>query len=223
MQSPRSGRKIARLEATMNNDIFFKYRSLQNWKFVLDIFIKKRLYAAVFKEMNDPMEGRYFYASDPVSLEFGRAMRRQKKQSRICSLSRNPRNTLMWSYYADGHKGIAVGINVRNLRKNAYLVRDVRYDMEVNLDRSKIRAGPKAVALDILSQKQYSWRHEEEVRVFSGDHFVDIDIQQIYFGCLIDRTERDLITALVKMTAPRAKLAQLKRSQLDKPLDTFAA
>ena len=40
------------------NEILYKYRSLDNWKFVLDIFLNKRLYAASFYDMNDPMEGR---------------------------------------------------------------------------------------------------------------------------------------------------------------------
>jgi hypothetical protein len=35
--------------------VLFKYRSLQDWRHVLDIFLNKRLHAAKFKEMNDPM------------------------------------------------------------------------------------------------------------------------------------------------------------------------
>src|SRR5262245_43019182 len=137
--------------AMMNNDIFFKYRSLQNWKFVLDIFLNKRLYAAKFKEMNDPMEGRYFYYKDDVTNELVKAIGRQKGEWNICSLSRNPHNTLMWSYYSEGHKGIAVGIKVRRAGQNGYIVRDVTYDLEVRLDHTKINAGPEEVALHILS------------------------------------------------------------------------
>jgi c-di-GMP-binding flagellar brake protein YcgR len=77
------------------------------------------------------------------------------------------------------------------------------------------------VALQILSQKQFAWQHEEEVRVFTRDPFVHVDIQKVCFGCNINRTDRELIKALVKMTAPEAQLVQLQRRQLDKPLDTF--
>lgn len=212
-----------KIGATMNDEILFKYRSIINWKFLLDIFLNKRLYAATYKELNDPMEGRYYYHGDHVSREFRRALRSQKKEWKICSLSRNHRNTLMWSYYADGHRGVALGIKVRKTRNHPYTVRNVAYDMEVHVDDSKIKAGPEQVALHILSQKQLAWQHEDEVRVFTRDKFVDVDIQKVCFGYYMDRTDRDLVTALVKMTAPAAELVQLERRQLDKPINTFKA
>ena len=43
---------------------FYKYRSLENWRFVLDIFLNKRFYAAPFASLNDPMEGRYYYVGN---------------------------------------------------------------------------------------------------------------------------------------------------------------
>jgi hypothetical protein len=39
--------------------LLHKYRSLTDWKFVLDIFAHQRLYAASFLDLNDPMEGDY--------------------------------------------------------------------------------------------------------------------------------------------------------------------
>lgn len=203
----------------MSDEVLFKYRSIQNWKFLLDIFLKKRLYAAAYKELNDPMEGRYYYHSDMVSREFKRALREQKREWRICSLSRNHRNTLMWSYYADGHRGIAIGVTARSPRRTPYTVRDVSYDMEVHV--SGPTNDPAQVALQILSQKQFAWQHEQEVRVFTRDRFVHVDIRKVCFGCNVSHTDKELITALAKMSAPEAQLVQLQRKQLDRPLDTF--
>jgi hypothetical protein len=203
----------------MSNEILFKYRSIQNWKFLLDIFLKKRLYAATYKELNDPMEGRYYYHSDDVSREFRKAIRSQKREWKICSLSRTHRNTLMWSYYADGHKGIAIGITVRSPRSTPYTVRNVSYDMEVHLSDSNM--DPAQVALQILSQKQLAWQHEDEVRVFTRSQFVQVDIQKVCFGCNINPTDKELISALVKKTTPETQLVQMERKQLDKPLNTF--
>ncbi len=45
---------------SMSSEVLYKFRSLENWKFVLDIVIHKRLHAAPFDELNDPMEGRYY-------------------------------------------------------------------------------------------------------------------------------------------------------------------
>ena len=68
----------------MTDEILFKYRSIQNWKFILDIFLNKRLYAATYKELNDPMEGRYYYHNDDVSREYKRIIRSKKLRWRIC-------------------------------------------------------------------------------------------------------------------------------------------
>lgn len=38
---------------------YYKFRSLQNLRFFLDIIINERLYAAKYDELNDPMEGAY--------------------------------------------------------------------------------------------------------------------------------------------------------------------
>ena len=207
----------------MNDTILFKYRSVQNWKFLLDIFLNKRLYAATYKELNDPMEGRYYYYSDEVSREFSRAIRAQKREWKICSLSRKHRNTLMWAYYAEGHRGIAIGIRVKNKRSMPYTVREVAYDLEVGIDPETIQRGPEQIALHILSQKQIGWQHEDEVRVFTKNQFVDVEIQKVCFGCYTSPSDRELISALVKATAPKAQLVQLERRQLDQPIDRFKA
>ena len=205
----------------MSDEILFKYRSIQNWKFLLDIFLNQRLYAATYKELNDPMEGRYYYHGDLVSREFKRTLRSQKAGWKICSLSRNHRNTLMWSYYADGHRGIAIGIKVRKPRNNRYIIRNIAYDMDIYLDNSKIQQGAEQVALHILSQKQLAWRHEDEVRVFTHEPFVDVDIRTVCFGYYMNPADRALITALAQLAAPKAEIVQLQRRQLDSPIETF--
>jgi hypothetical protein len=37
--------------------VLYKYRSIENWKFLEDIFSNRRLFAATFRSLNDPMEG----------------------------------------------------------------------------------------------------------------------------------------------------------------------
>mgnify|MGYP001801434879 FL=1 len=45
----------------MFNQLLYKYRSLENFKNFVDIILKNRLYAATYKDLNDPMEGKYYY------------------------------------------------------------------------------------------------------------------------------------------------------------------
>lgn len=200
----------------MTGEILFKYRSIQNWKFILDIFLNKRLYAATYKELNDPMEGRYYYHNDAVSREYKRIIRNKKLRWRICSLSRTHINTLMWSYYSDAHHGIAVGVTVKKPRDGSYIKRPVQYDMEVNA--SGIH-DPSHAALEILSQKQLAWQHEDEERVFTKDQFVSVTIKKVCFGYKTEPADKELIKALVKKTSPNVQFVELKRGDFDMPPD----
>ena len=45
----------------MVQDLLFKYRGVQNFKFFIDIILRNRLYASQYVDLNDPMEGQYYY------------------------------------------------------------------------------------------------------------------------------------------------------------------
>src|SRR5262249_21319966 len=161
----------------MPTHVLYKYRSFGNWKLILDILLGNRLYAASFQSLNDPMEGRYHYRGDDVSRAFEQSIRQSKDYWRICSLTANPTSTLMWSYYGDGHTGLVVGVVVPDKRGQS--VRPVKYDSDVFIGADHRRKGPRDVAVEILSQKQLAWAHENEVRVFSPKPFVTIQLRNI--------------------------------------------
>jgi hypothetical protein len=204
----------------MATELLFKYRSLDNWKFLLDILLKQRLFAAAFRSLNDPMEGRYYYYGDEVTKAFRRSVRVSKDYWKICSLSTKPKNTLMWSYYAGGHTGLALGVRVR--ARAGQCIRPVRYDSEVSIGPHHVKLAPRDVALEILSQKQLNWEHESEVRVFSHLPFVKIELKRVVLGCQMSDADQQLIIALARRLAPRAKVQRLLRKDLDAPLDQFA-
>jgi hypothetical protein len=198
----------------MMEPIFYKYRSLENWKFVLDILLNGRLYAASFETLNDPMEGRYFYFEDDVTRQFKEAILNHKADWKICSLSKTRSNTLMWSYYAGGHRGVAVGVRVRRVRGRDFHFKEVRYDMEVHVGPGRDAA---AVALDILTQKQLAWKHENEFRVFVRRPFVNVEIRELVFGCNISPADGDLLIRLARKCLPGVKIVKLEESDLDAP------
>ena len=70
---------------------YYKYRSLSNLRYFLDILIYKRLYMASYRELNDPVEGAFVITedrrrNDNLWLE---VLRSDKNDLRICSLSRS--------------------------------------------------------------------------------------------------------------------------------------
>jgi len=63
--------------------------------------------------MNDPMEG--FYTADPdIPVESLDALKVEQKNLKFCSLSKYHNSPLMWAHYANGNRGIAIGIEVKD-------------------------------------------------------------------------------------------------------------
>jgi hypothetical protein len=201
----------------MRNDILYKYRSLDSWKFVVDAIANSRLYAATFDTLNDPMEGRYYYFGDDVSRDFRRAIFDSRNRRRICSLSKTRASTLLWSYYGGGHKGIALGVQVRS-RTPAPLVRDVTYDSVVHVRGKSGQRSADAAALDILTQKQMAWMHEQEVRVFTDKPYVAVALKEVVLGCLVDPADEELVRRIARKWHPRIRITRLNRSMMDVPL-----
>lgn len=201
----------------MPNPLLYKYRSLDNWKFVVDAIANSRLYAATFDALNDPMEGRYYYFGADVSREYRRAIFESRKQRRICSLSKTCTNTLLWSYYGGGHKGIALGVEVQTNRRRDPLVRDVTYDSSVGVHGKSGRSAD-AAALDILTQKQWAWHHEQEVRVFTDKPYVAVHLKELVLGCLVGPDDQELVGSIARKWHPRIRITKLERSMMDAPL-----
>ena len=167
----------------------YKYRTLQNWKFVLDALLKSRLYAATFEDLNDPMEGLFKYEQSLVNEHILDDLYKDKKKLRICSLSRTPTNDLMWSYYADGHSGICLEIKPRG----SVVVMPVDYSGIATLSESR---GPE-FAYTILSRKERFWQHEEESRVITTGKYVKVKVCRVIFGRKIKKDDRALLIDLL--------------------------
>jgi hypothetical protein len=202
----------------MPNQLFYKYRSLENWKFVLDAITNSRLYAATFDTLNDPMEGRYYYFGPNVTRDFRRAIRKSRRRRRICSLSKTRKSTLLWSYYGGDHKGIALGVQIQMNTRPSPLVREVTYDNGVYVHGRSGSRSADAAALDILTQKQLAWKHEEEVRVFTDNPYVAVTLKELAFGCRVDPADQKLVTSIAMKWHPRIRITKLNRSLVDVPL-----
>jgi hypothetical protein len=193
--------------------LLYKYRELDNWKFVLDILVNSRLHAAPFAQLNDPMEGRLSYFEDDVTRGYRRAVEKSRSQINICSLSNSKTNTLLWSYYARGHTGIAVGVEIRKGRRC-----EVTYDSDIYVSGDDAQTlDPDLLAIRILSQKQEAWKHEREHRVFSSMSFVPVRISELIFGLSIAKPDEALLRRIARRWHPRIRLTRMSLDMLDKP------
>ena len=194
----------------------YKYRSLENWAFFEDILSRRRLYAATFRSLNDPMEGLLYQHDKDVSVKYRKAVRTASGRLNICSLCDSKDNTLLWSYYAGGHTGVAIGVRV--LAQQSPRVDEpvkVTYDMTVNIDpQIEASQSPSEVAKCVLRQKLTFWSHENEYRTFSTQRFVPVEILEVLVGCSATREQAHAVRALAAKHVPNIEVKQLKRSEL---------
>lgn len=174
----------------MPNEILYKYRSLNNFENFLDIILFNRLYASNYRDLNDPMEGQYYYPEGTLDRYTRDLIFTDKNRLRICSLSKEKDNPLMWSHYADGCRGVNIGVEVIN--SNGVEIVDIKYKNAVLFPD-----GPSSFnAKDVLSCKLSPWKYEREMRVFTQDTHVKINVKEIILGERISNKHEDLIRKL---------------------------
>lgn len=203
----------------MKTSLLYKYRSVENWKYVQDIFVNRRLWAASFRTLNDPMEGLLYLFDTEVSKSYREAVRVASGRLRVCSLCFKRDNALLWSYYADGHRGIAVGVWVLD-RASPRVDKPerVNYDNTVNIDPKAERSkAPAAVAKSVLTQKLMIWKHEAEHRVFTTQRYVPVEIGEIVLGCAISKSDASKVRTAAARHLPSVSVVQLARQDLKWP------
>ena len=185
----------------MNNNILYKYKSLENFKNFVDIILKNRLYAARYKDLNDPMEGQYYYKRGELTKEVKDKLLQEKGEIRICSLSRVNNNELMWSHYANGQRGVSIGVEIDRTK---YDVRPIQYN---GIAYIRDQDFTQQTALEILSHKLEVWNYESEERVFVyNKHFIEVNVIEIITGRAMSTKDFGLIRELVDRINPSIRI-----------------
>jgi hypothetical protein len=148
-------------------------------KWVADILENRTFRCSKFLQLNDPMEGVFSTTMNEAEIE---SIFELKCKYRICSFSGKNAfgNPLMWGYYANGFKGVAIEIEVIDDVAKKYCVEYVPAALTIekpsqeNVER-------------ILRTKLDIWKHEEEYRFLTGSEDDPREqeigkITAIYFG-----------------------------------------
>src|SRR5579859_3391268 len=146
----------------MEECIFYKYRDFSNLQRVLDIFVSKRMYAAHFQTLNDPMEGIYLYDRHAFCLADIERLYAEKLAWRLLSLTKNSNNMLMWSHYANNHTGVAIGVSI----DSGPDLEIERVDYVSDVNGFIIDPNCPVIVRTILTKKLALWDYEEEWRAF---------------------------------------------------------
>lgn len=179
------------------SQLLFKYRKFD--KGCLELLLNRELWFASPDTLNDPFEAessidevlKAVWACKPMPTEkrnaFEDMLRRQLSSTGICSFSKARKNQLMWSHYADEHKGVCIGFKEHKIRpegSNIYPI-DVTYQAKypfkeiikrINYferirERNKLGDIAGDILLSILGTKYTSWKYERERRLVSYRSF----------------------------------------------------
>ena len=193
----------------------YKFRALSNdddYRYVKDIIGNNRFKCSNFQELNDPMEGVFSILMESDNKEYAKEIKKiigkvysEKMKFKISCFSADKKekrgfnNPAMWGHYANGFKGVAIEVEIKDDYKKYFkemnyndcdlTLNDVGGEKEIKIDDALIKK--------VLRHKKTAWKHEDEIRLLvnkeddkdeiltnkNGVYFANIgDITAIYFG-----------------------------------------
>lgn len=189
----------------------YKYKSLRDFEFFLDIIINERLYCSEYQKLNDPFEGVFLTITRPLiatikphPLNTLREIKTIKdlpfsKKSKVCSLSASLSDVRLWSYYAEGLKGVAIELDFTGIENSVIAV---KYVNEIQKHGTTLLGG--STAEEVLSFKSTHWEFEKEYRIIQEEtYFPIIDrITAVYAGSRISQEHFGFLRKLVPEKVP---------------------
>ncbi len=146
-------------------------------------------------------------------------------------------NMLMWSHYADNHKGICIKYHFQNTFSNLYSKPDlpVRYfkDVKYKLKLNSLKPKNDISIEDAFFAKSKVWEYENELRLIQcdlqggGEHKV-VDapncIEAIYFGVNCPQTDIDTIMKIMKdkkLVIERLENGKVQERMVERPIEFY--
>jgi len=140
----------------------YKFRALgsrTDFKRIKEILATGKFWCAKFSELNDPMEGGFHACGiNPDEIFAG------KQEYAICSLAAEESlsNCLMWGYYANGFKGVAIELETAPISIDEMMnsIEPVKYEEHL----PTVSASRYTEIKRVLTTKLSAWKHESEWR-----------------------------------------------------------
>jgi len=180
--------------------IVYKYLGLSTCRQKQNVqrgLINGKLWFSKFFDQNDPMEGIFWH--DASLREIANQITSEKNKYVICSFGSTARNSLLWSYYANGFRGVCMGFEVD--AQASILIEPVSY-VSMSEFKGEVKNGglPEDVAKKIITRKLKSWKKEGEKRLLkkAKSGFVKVgQCTSLYFGMNIGKNELDEVIGYI--------------------------
>ncbi len=148
-------------------------------------------------------------------------LRKMEEVFGVFCLSAISDNLLMWSHYADSHKGICVGFNPQKLIDSICptWVAPIQYSFEY--PKISILEHPEQILEILLFNKSIDWHYEKEIRYVKNtidggcEIKIPVDtIEEIYLGCLVDADTEHSVMEIMTSKYPHARIIRYKKNEL---------
>lgn len=188
-------------KSTEDNVIFYKYRDINIY--TINSLIEKGIYKSDPKNFNDPFDP--IFKIDDLNSEI---LKEKLKDIKIVSLSKNCDNYLMWSHYANSHKGICLGYKINKLgndiafRKVEY--KNLKCDEIMSMAFDNYNGNLGLTTDDIYLRKYKDWKYEQEYRFIclknNGKEYLtdEIELKEVIFGYKISESDKRHIKEIIE-------------------------
>jgi len=178
--------KVYKFRQIKKDDDFSKVKD--DFTRVKEIIETGDFWCSNFWKLNDPMEGVFSFREDYI--EIVNLIHNEKKQYKICSFSGEEgfENPAMWGYYANGFKGVAIEVDIKDDKIKKIDYNDNSPSIEgIKNNNDKIEQKVE----EILLNKSTAWNREYEYRFLiqsSNESHKIGKITAVYFGAPYDNT-----------------------------------
>lgn len=135
-----------------------------------------------------------------------------KDAYRVASLSADPTNFLMWSHYADGHKGIVIEVEVPEERGDLI---QVTYTAFSSVFTDKLQT--KEDMRHLFNGKGEEWAYEQEYRIVAEERFFALPkpVERLLLGPLVSNEQESILRKVIP------EKVEIVRMELDRVQGTL--
>ncbi|WP_346678835.1 DUF2971 domain-containing protein [uncultured Brachyspira sp.] len=193
-----------KIKCDIENNSLYNYTSI-NINTVKSI-LNEQLWLSHTNSFNDPV--------DPSIKQFKKYKEDYNyllDSIKVGCLTTKKDNTLMWSHYADKHRGICIEYDIGKIyEKDNLIINKVNYKMPIIthksiVDKETLEIDNIKRLIELFSIKSNEWKYEKEYRILYYDKerkkdgvLIDCPIKSICFGTETSEDDKKLIRKIIK-------------------------
>jgi hypothetical protein len=185
------------------------YLTTEHW--ALESMRLRRLKLAMLEDMNDPFELLGIELKTPEDRAFFQEELKHEMNRTIGVLcfSRKWSNPVLWSHYADKHRGLCLGFDIPD--EFAKEVTYVGRRLKSNIESANFSDENSSPGYKLITTKYKHWQYEDEVRLIIQLEHVQREGQNYFTPYCDVLTLREIVVGLRNKLTDQHLLAALSR------------